>query len=77
MICPRCEADHIAELASSPVSGVWTVYQCQHCFYTWRSSEPLRRTDPAHYPASFKMTQQDIDDAPMVPPVPPLLNTDS
>lgn len=33
----------------------------------------LRRTSREHYPEAFKMTQKDIDDAPQVPTVPPLL----
>lgn len=74
MICPRCGEEHIEVLAKSPVAGVWTVYRCQHCFYTWRSSEPLRRTSREHYPEQFKMTQADIDNAPVVPSIPPLLN---
>lgn len=76
MICPRCEDDHIEVLATSPVAGVWEVFQCQHCLYTWRSTEPLRRTHPDHYPKQFKMTQADIDNAPVVPTVPPLLPED-
>ncbi|CGD00048.1 4-hydroxybenzoate decarboxylase subunit D [Salmonella enterica subsp. enterica serovar Typhi] len=36
MICPRCADAHIELMATSPVKGVWTVYQCQHCLYTWR-----------------------------------------
>ena len=35
MICPRCADEHIEVMANSPVKGVWTVYQCQHCLYTW------------------------------------------
>lgn len=34
MICPRCADEHIEVMANSPVKGVWTVYQCQHCLYT-------------------------------------------
>ena len=30
MICPRCADEHIEVMATSPVKGVWTVYQCQH-----------------------------------------------
>lgn len=66
MICPRCADTHIELMATSPVKGVWTVYQCQHCLYTWRDTEPLRRTSREHYPQAFRMTQKDIDDAPMV-----------
>lgn len=74
MICPRCGEKHIEVVAKSPVTGVWTVYLCQHCLYTWRSTEPLRRTSREHYPEQFKMTQKDIDNAPIVPSVPALLN---
>ncbi|VEB01751.1 hydroxyaromatic non-oxidative decarboxylase protein D [Klebsiella pneumoniae] len=31
MICPRCADEKIEVMATSPVKGVWTVYQCQHC----------------------------------------------
>lgn len=44
MICPRCADEQIEVMAKSPVKDVWTVYQCQHCLYTWRDTEPLRRT---------------------------------
>lgn len=73
MICPRCAFDTLATLAHSPVKGVWTVFQCQRCLYTWRNTEPLRRTSREHYPHAFRMTQSDIDNAPEVPSVPPLL----
>lgn len=58
MICPRCADEHIEVLATSPVKDVWTVFQCQHCFYTWRNTEPLRRTSREHYPEAFRMTQK-------------------
>jgi hypothetical protein len=35
--------------------------------------EPLRRTSREHYPEAFRMTQKDIDEAPQVPTIPPLL----
>ncbi|WP_096933238.1 non-oxidative hydroxyarylic acid decarboxylases subunit D [Escherichia coli] len=73
MICPRCADEQIEVMAKSPVKDVWTVYQCQHCLYTWRDTEPLRRTSREHYPEAFRMTQKDIDDTPMVPSIPPLL----
>jgi hypothetical protein len=41
--------------------------------YTWRDTEPLRRTSREHYPEAFRMTQKDIDEAPQVPTIPPLL----
>ncbi|AUY25286.1 non-oxidative hydroxyarylic acid decarboxylases subunit D [Mixta calida] len=77
MICPRCGDQHIELMATSPVEGVWTVHQCQRCLYTWRSTEPLRRIGREHYPQAFRMTQQDIDNAPEVPAIPPLLADDA
>ncbi|WP_375136811.1 non-oxidative hydroxyarylic acid decarboxylases subunit D [Salmonella enterica] len=63
MICPRCADAHIELMATSPVKGVWTVYQCQHCLYTWRDTEPLRRTSREHYPQAFRMTQVTLNHA--------------
>ncbi|SIO93378.1 non-oxidative hydroxyarylic acid decarboxylases subunit D [Vibrio spartinae] len=73
MICPRCAHKEIMTLALSPVPDVWTVYQCQRCLYTWRSTEPLRRISREHFPDAFKMTQADIDNAILLPEIPPLL----
>lgn len=73
MICPRCSYSEIELLATSPIKGVWTVFQCQRCLYTWRNTEPARRTDVNCYPAEFRMTVQDIENAPDVPVIPPLL----
>lgn len=69
--CPRCGHETIELLSTSPVAGVWDVLQCQRCLYCWRTSEPARRTDRDAYPASFRMTQADIDTAPEVPSIPP------
>ncbi|MDT1795423.1 non-oxidative hydroxyarylic acid decarboxylases subunit D, partial [Salmonella enterica] len=70
MICPRCADAPIELMATAPVKGVWSVYQCQHCLYAWRDTEPLRRTSREHYQLAFRMTQKDIDDAPMVRSLP-------
>lgn len=72
MICPRCEHNDIATLATSPVAGVWEVFQCQRCLYTWRSTEPSRRTTREDYPVEFRMSVEDIANAPEVPSIPPL-----
>lgn len=77
MVCPRCEDANVEVMAESPRAGVWIVYQCQRCLYTWRSTEPLRRTSREHYPEEFRMTQADIDGAPEVPTIPPLLASTS
>jgi hypothetical protein len=70
--CPRCGHETIELLFTSPVPGVWDLLQCGRCLYAWRTSEPARRTDRAAYPASFRMSQADIDAAPEVPSIPPL-----
>ncbi|MEV5148102.1 non-oxidative hydroxyarylic acid decarboxylases subunit D [Streptomyces sp. NPDC052727] len=72
MSCPRCDTETIATLATSPVPGVWDVLQCRRCLYTWRTTEPPRRTTRAHYPHEFRLTAADIDNAPEVPAIPPL-----
>ena len=72
MTCPRCDHPAVGKLATSPVPGVWEVLQCERCLYTWRTTEPARRTTRELYPEAFRMTQDDIDRAPEVPSVPPL-----
>jgi hypothetical protein len=70
--CPRCAFDVVGRLATSPVPGVWDVLQCDRCLYTWRTTEPARRTRRDAYPDNFKLTRADIDNAIEVPAVPPL-----
>lgn len=72
MICPRCADEHIEVMANSPVK-VSGRYISASIVCTRRNTEPLRRTSREHYPEAFRMTQKDIDDAPMVPSIPPLL----
>ncbi|MFI5607738.1 non-oxidative hydroxyarylic acid decarboxylases subunit D [Amycolatopsis sp. NPDC051903] len=72
MSCPRCDHPEVTNLADSPVPGVWHVLQCARCRYTWRTTEPKRRTDRATYPDAFRLTLADITSADEVPAVPPL-----
>lgn len=72
MICPRCAWETLNRLATSPVPDVWEVLQCARCLYTWRTSEPERRTRRESYPERYRMSQDDIDNASEVPAVPPL-----
>ncbi len=51
------------------VKDVWTVYRASIAYCARRDTEPLRRTSREHYPEAFRMTQKDIDDAPMVPSI--------
>ncbi|HEX4222407.1 MAG TPA: non-oxidative hydroxyarylic acid decarboxylases subunit D [Pseudonocardiaceae bacterium] len=70
--CPRCAFDVIDLLATAPVAGAWEVLQCRRCRYGWRTSEPARRSERDAYPESFRMTPEDIDNAPEIPSVPAL-----
>lgn len=66
MNCPRCEHEEISTIATSPVAGAWEVYQCDTCFYSWRSTE-----DP-HVSDVFKLTDDQIANLQVIPAVPPL-----
>ncbi|WP_432145935.1 non-oxidative hydroxyarylic acid decarboxylases subunit D [Streptomyces sp. bgisy084] len=59
MTCPRCAANRTEQLATSPVPGAWDVLQCRTCLYTWRTTEPVRRTSRDAYPEEFRMTRSD------------------
>ena len=72
MICPRCAWETLNRLATSPVPDDWKVLQCARCLYTWRTSEPERRTRRESYPERYRMSQDDIDNASEAPAVPPL-----
>jgi vanillate/4-hydroxybenzoate decarboxylase subunit D len=71
-ICPRCACSTVEQQYTSPVPGVWDVLQCQQCLYMWRTTEPARRTRREAYPEQFRMTVEDIENAPEVPTIPPL-----
>jgi transcription elongation factor Elf1 len=71
-VCPRCTHETLSQLYTSPVPGAWEVLQCAQCLYTWRTSEPDRRTERDAYPDEFRMTTADIISAPEVPSIPPL-----
>ena len=69
-MCPRCEAPTSIIFTVSPIKGIWTVYHCTVCFFTWRNTEPDFITDPKKYSPKFKLTIQDIahlTDMPVIP----------
>ncbi|MCF7553705.1 non-oxidative hydroxyarylic acid decarboxylases subunit D [Pseudonocardia sp. WMMC193] len=70
--CPRCRSTTVGVQATSPVSGVWTLFSCSTCLYTWRSTEPVENTDPDHYPAAFRLTPEQLAALPVAPAIPPL-----
>lgn len=69
--CPRCRSGTIAHLASSPAPGVWAVFQCTTCLYTWRSSEPAENTDPDKYPAAFRLDPKSLTNLATIPAITP------
>jgi hypothetical protein len=71
LICPRCRSAAIEVRATSPVAGVWTIYGCGGCLYTWRSTEPAGITDPEQYPAVFRLGTKDPANLPVIPAIPP------
>jgi hypothetical protein len=71
--CPRCGSGKTGILTRSPVEGVWEVYHCEECLFAWRSTEPDFITDPAKYNPEFKLNRAELDDANIMPNVPPLL----
>jgi len=66
MICPRCGFEGISTIATSPIEGAWEVYECDQCFFSWRSTEDVNVHDV------FKLTKEQIDNLQVIPPVPPL-----
>ncbi|GAB2970163.1 phenolic acid decarboxylase subunit D [Amycolatopsis acidiphila] len=70
--CARCDSTGtIRVLTTSPVPGAWTMYACSTCTYSWRSTEAAYVSDPATYPAAFKVDPAAIAEMPVVPTVPP------
>ncbi|CAG9184619.1 non-oxidative hydroxyarylic acid decarboxylases subunit D [Cupriavidus pampae] len=71
-VCPRCGATTTQIRAKSAVANVWTVFGCDTCLYTWRSTEPKENTDRTCYPNVFRLHPEDIAKMPVVPSIPPL-----
>jgi len=70
-VCPRCEAIEAQHVATAPNAGVWQIYICQQCFFTWRTTEPASVTEPEHYPTVFRVRQAEIHTAGVLPPITP------
>ncbi|MBW7975318.1 hypothetical protein FOA26_15910 [Bacillus velezensis] len=68
--CPRCESKKGETVSQSPVKGAWEIYQCQTCFFTWRSCEPEIITNPAAFNPAFKIDPKETETAAHVPAVP-------
>ncbi len=69
LICPRGESTLTKIRFESPVAGVWTLYGCDECLFTWRSTEPETITDPKQYPSRFKVKLEHLKDIPVMPAI--------
>lgn len=72
MICPRCDSEKVQVMAEAPVGKVWTVYICEDCCFSWRSTESEEITNPAKYNPKWKLTAEQIKNLQMIPPIPAL-----
>ncbi|MDE1175925.1 MAG: non-oxidative hydroxyarylic acid decarboxylases subunit D [Edaphobacter sp.] len=74
-VCPRCRSNTTEVRSVSPVAGVWTVFGCDTCFYTWRSTEGEQNTNPDKYPEVFRLEPQNLPKLQVAPSIPPLRQT--
>ena len=73
--CQRCRSNTTVVRAVLPKAGVWTVYGCDTCFYTWRSNEPEENTNPDKHPAVFRLAAENLSKLEVAPFIPPLRST--
>ena len=74
--CPRCRSATVDVLSVSPVPGVWTLFSCPTCLYSWRSTEPDENTDADKYPPAFRLNPDALASLPVMPSIPPLRRAD-
>lgn len=72
MICPRCDCGEARKIFEAPENAVWEVYRCPRCFLLWRNTEEEQVTNPALYPADYKLTEERFRQMAPKPPIPPL-----
>lgn len=69
MKCPRCLTDNCYVISRSPVKGVWEMYNCKTCRYSWRSTDVLENRDPDKFPVNFRWDAGSINKFADYPPV--------
>jgi hypothetical protein len=69
--CPRCRSTTVELRSASPVAGVWSVFGCVICLYSWRSTEPEENTNPDKYPVAFRLKPEELVKLAMIPTIPP------
>ena len=67
MKCLRCLDDTASEVAGAPDgSDAWTIYYCQKCNYSWRSSEEESITDIEKRNPRFQLDKIDFATIPVL-----------
>ena len=62
MICVRCLRDTARKVAEAPDrSGVWEIYYCKRCNYSWRSTEEEQITVLEKRDPEFQLDQVDLE----------------
>ena len=73
MICLRCLAKTASEVAIAPDgSNAWTVYYCQRCNYSWRSSEEESVVNIQKRDQRFQLDKVDLNRLMVHNTIPPL-----
>lgn len=72
MYCPRCDQDEGIKFFEAPVDGSWELYRCQNCDFVWRNTEKEEIRNGRLYPPEFKLSEDQINNMPVKPMIPPL-----
>lgn len=73
MICPRCDSEKVELLVKAPKDNAWEVYICKECNFSWRSTESDDIRNPEKYDKRFKLSHEEINTLPLMPPIPEII----
>jgi vanillate/4-hydroxybenzoate decarboxylase subunit D len=74
MQCVRCYNDKASQVAKAPDgSNAWVVFYCEHCNFSWRSSEEPETIQADKRDPYFQMKDVDMEKLMIPVPIPPLL----
>jgi hypothetical protein len=76
LTCPPCDTPGAEVVAGSPVPGVWAMYFCQTCFYSWRNMEPAEATKGSSMSPKFRIDPARLPLGLIMPLIPPLRRRD-
>jgi len=73
MKCIRCYEDTAKQVAKAPDgTGAWEVNYCEHCNFSWRTSEEPEVIIPDRRPVFFQLKGVDLNKLMHPCPIPPL-----